>query len=396
LKERTQQENELLEKEYFEIKGDNTSQKEGGNIVGYASQRKGSTGAFSKNGFLNKKEISTIKDDLRKTKSTVWTGVLSFTPTMAQAACRNAEDAQKLIKTYLPAICKGSKLQFENLNYLGAFHINTDNPHIHIVFWEDKPTRYDSYGRLNYNYNKKNSLGYIPLESLQNFKIEIAKGFSNLNYDFLNIRDDVRSRMRNDILDNASSGLIKTLCERDKTILQSNKKQYARLTATERIAIDRSVLQIIANNPKLREAYNLYDRKLKEAQADTIKMFEENNVTPPKKAQNFYSSRKSELSARLGNEYLRAMREWGKEFNIFDKNRIRAEKPFNGKSTSSCLNAVRAYKKPFARQTNSFFKSFTKSMTAEVKTSNNDLKQYFAKLKAKGVTLIYDNDEEQA
>jgi hypothetical protein len=125
-------------------------------------------------------------------------------------------------------------------------------------------------------------------------------------------------------------------------------------------------------------------------------LFEKNNVKPPKKAQNFYSSRKSELTARLGNEYLKSMREWGEEFKIFDTNRIKAEKPFNGKSTSSCLNAVRTYKKPFARQTNSFFKSFTKAMTAEVKTSNNNLKQYFAELKAKGVTLIYDNDEEQA
>lgn len=383
---------ELLNREYLEVKGDISSQKESGNIVGYASQRKGSAGSFNKDKFLDKTDLKNIRKELRKTKSTVWTGVISFTPIMAQTACNSAEEAQKLVRDYLPALCKGSNLDFDNLNYFGSFHVNTDNPHIHIVFWEKEPTRIDSLGRLNYNYNNKNSNGLLPVESLRNFKFELNKGFSDLNYDFLSLRDDVRSGMRDNILKNADSTILKMLFEQNRSILTSDKLQYARFTAREREQIDKGVQTLIQNNPKLEKTYNTYIKMLMEAQAQTVKLFEDNHMKPPERATKFYDTRAQELKGRLGNEFLKSMRSWGKLYKRYDRERANIVNSYRGDNSTACMRHVRLAKSPFRSDSSAILRALERSLEQETQTVHNNLKSYYDELRKNGVTLIYDED----
>lgn len=381
-------ENEILQDESIEIKEDR-------NIASYVANRKGSAGAFTLDKLkLNKKDLDAVKEQLSSTRSTVWTGVVSFTPQIGKEFCNSSEQAQKILIEHLPQLFEGSKLDFANLNVLGAYHVNTQHPHIHIVFWEKEPTRISSTGKLTYNYNHPTKKPYLPKECLSNFKFSLAKTFDNYKLDFWGLRDKIRTAVRDDIHDTNSINFLAEMFEKDKNIIyKKGIKQYGRLTNEEKRQIDKSVMEFINRNPNTRKIYELYTANLMQAHLQNIKLLKDNNMPVPERAKLFYDKRMKELRSRLGNEYLANMRLFGKseEYYLYR----RAYLPKNGLSSSNYMRNLRELKKPLKNTTNYILSELEKSVKDSVILFKNNLDKYFAELKAKGVELIYGEEEGQ-
>lgn len=381
---------DILMDESFEVAGD-------WNIAKYAALRKGSAGAFNLSKTkLDKKDLQEIQKQLRTTKSTVWTGVLSFTPMVAKEFCNNVDQAQKLLQDNLPKLFEGSMLDFENMNMFAAYHVNTQHPHMHIVFWENAATRLNSRGRLTFNYNNPTKKPYLPKECLSNFKFGIAQSCSNSSLDFLKLRDTIRASVKEDFSDRAYLNLLSQLYEKDKSVIERAGKQYGRLSAADQKQIDKSVDALIHCNPNTDKIFNLYSSLLLKTHLQNIKLLKDNNMPIPERTKKFFDTRMRELKARLGNEYLKNMKEFEKAHKEFELNRTKLDFPPKGQSSSSFMRDIRRLKQPLKQNSNIIIQALQRSIKDDVVVFKNNLDKYFEELKAKGVSLIYEEDGQSA
>lgn len=112
-------------------------------IIGYGAYREGSTGAFNSDGIISNEKIKLIRKDVENHKGILWDAVFSL-PDFETAAKLDLEtnaDYQKLLKKVLPKYFQKNELDPTNMEWMGFYHINTDNPHCHIVFWEKNPRK---------------------------------------------------------------------------------------------------------------------------------------------------------------------------------------------------------------------------------------------------------------
>lgn len=380
-------ESDVLMDESLEVMGD-------WNIASYAANRKGSAGAFTLDkAKLDKDDLRQIMKELRTTRSTVWTGVLSFTPQVAKQFCNSREQAQKILAEHLPKLVEGSNLDFNNLRVFGAYHVNTQHPHLHIVFWEKQPTRISSSGKLTYNYNHPTKKPFLPKENLSNFKFSIAKTLNKDKLDFWSLRDKIRTAVREDLTATDHINFLSSMYDKDKDIIENAGKQYGRLSAADKRRIDKSVMEFINRNPKTRKIYELYTALLMKAHLQNIQLLKDNHMKIPDRANQFYDSRMAELRARLGNEYLKNMKVFGVSRNLYQNQRGLITLPPGGKSSSNYMRNIRTIKKPLQRTTNLVLSELEKAVQDNVIVFKNNLDKYFAELKAKGVDLIYGEEE---
>lgn len=377
---------DILMEESFEVAGD-------WNIAKYAAMRKGSAGAFNLDKTkLDKKDLQEIQKQLRTTKSTVWTGVLSFTPMVAKEFCNNIEQAQKLLQDNLPKLFEGSQLDFENMRMFAAYHVNTQHPHLHIVFWEKEATRLNSKGRLTFNYNNPTKKPYLPKECLSNFKFGIAQACSNSNLDFLKLRDEIRNSVKDDFSNRSYLNLLAQLYEKDKAIIGRAGKQFGRLTAAEQKQVNKSVDALINCNPNTKKTFDLYKALLMQTHLQNIKLLNDNNMPVPERTKKFYDTRINELRTRLGNEYLKNMKEFAKAHENFVQSRSKLDFPPNGQSSSNFMRGIRRLKQPLKQNSNIIIQALQRSIKDDVILFKNNLDRYFEELKAKGVSLIYEEN----
>lgn len=381
---------DILMDESLEVMGD-------WNIASYAANRKGSAGAFTLDkDKLDKNDLRQIMKELRTTRSTVWTGVLSFTPQLAKQFCNSREQAQKIVKENLSKLFENSKLDFANIKVFGAYHVNTQHPHIHLVFWEKQPTRLSSKGKLTYNYNHPTKKPFLPAECLSNFKFAVAKSLNENKLDFWSLRDKIRTAVRDDLNDTNHINFLSSMYDKDKDIIEKAGKQYGRLSADEKRKIDKSVMEFINRNPKIKKTYDTYTALLMQTHLQNIKLLKSNNMKVPERTKQFYDSRISELRARLGNEYLKNMKIFGESHGRYQTKRLALPLPPNKESSSSYMRNIRAIKKPLQSATRVVLAKLERAVSDNVILFKNNLDKYFAELKAKGVDLIYGEEERQS
>ncbi len=381
---------DILMDESLEVMGD-------WNIASYAANRKGSAGAFSLGkAKLDKNDLRNIMKELRTTHSTVWTGVLSFTPQLAKQFCNSREQAQKIIQENLPKLFEKSKLDIKNIQFFGAYHVNTQHPHIHMIFWEKQPTRLSSKGKLTYNYNHPTKKPFLPAECLSNFKFAVAKSLDKNKLDFWSLRDKIRTAVRDDLNDTNHINFLSSMYEKDKEIIEKAGKQYGRLSSEDKRKIDKSVMEFINRNPKIKKTYDMYTALLMQTHLQNIKLLKSNNMKVPERTKQFYDSRISELRTRLGNEYLKNMKFFGETHSKYQINRSGLQVPPNRESSSSYMRNIRAMKKPLQSATRTVLAKLEKAVNDNVIVFKNNLDKYFAELRAKGVELIYGEEERPA
>lgn len=282
----------------------------GGSIIGYADKRQGSTGIFSKD---PADTPETLSKKLKKTGSIIWHSVLSFTPEISTKFCANKQDAEKLLRANFPYFFKNSPLDYDNIDWFAAYHTNTDNRHIHIVFWEKSPQIIDKNGKKKYL--KK---GVLPTENFDNFKAKISHYFTNHKLDYFSVRDEIRQGV-SFVLKN-DKNTFNSLLRRTTSIVADGHYQYARLNPEQRKVIDQFVQLIIRNNPGLSEQYQKYKSRLADTQALYIKLYTDNNIKSiPSSVTNFYSTREAELNTRLGNALLKQLKSFATQKTEIEK-----------------------------------------------------------------------------
>ena len=282
-------------------------------ILGYAKNRQGSTGIFSK----HSDSPDIISEKLSKTNSIIWHSVLSFSPNISSEFCANKQDAEKIIREHFPDFFKskyGEKvpLKYENIDWFAAYHTNTDNRHIHLVFWEKEPKIIDRNGNASFR-----QTGRINSNHFSEFKSSVAKGFLNHSLDYLSMRDDIRKNVSLHLSDKA---VFDDLLRHSQSILANGHFQYKRLDGLQKKTIDRFVNTILCRDPHTKQKYDDYKKKLADTQAEYIKIYSDNHMGKiPYEVSRFYSSRVQELNNRLGNELLKHLKDYAFKKNELEK-----------------------------------------------------------------------------
>ena len=109
--------------------------------LGYAGERPGSTGLWGPDGFYTKEDIKEMREKLRGSDCPVWHGVVSFSAEFGEKYAWDTKQAQKLIKDVMPRFLKAQGLSIDNVTWTAAYHVNTDNNHVHLLWFENEPLK---------------------------------------------------------------------------------------------------------------------------------------------------------------------------------------------------------------------------------------------------------------
>lgn len=347
-------------------------------IISYAKDRPGSTGLFDKNGDISPENVEKNKEILSKTKSIIWSCVLSFTPELAAKCCNSKNEAQRLLDENIKILFKNNHLDENNMNWFGAFHINTKHPHIHFVFWENEPKKINKFGTICYNNKYK-----IPQRNIDEFKFAINKKFLVGNTDYFSMRDDIRSQLKIFCSDNQRA--FYTLYQKAKSIMDKNIGQYGRLEKSDKSIINNLVKTVLQSEPKLNKLYNKYCDNLLKTQNEYRNLYLTNHMKVPNRVHLFYDSRVQDLQQRLGSQLYKMLKEYHSNNNALQMQSINIA-PTN-RYRHKLININNRY---VSKQIINIFLSDAQQ---EILVSQNQLDKYRAELHRRGEELI---DEEES
>jgi hypothetical protein len=161
--------------------------------IAYSGDREKSFGVFGKEGLLSKPQQQVLKDKLRKTKSVIWFGVISFPEAFGQRYVSGTEEAARVMSMELPAFLKKAGFDPDNITWYAGLHENTSNKHIHFSFCENQPKRY----RQRQKDDKRHfSEGLIYQKFLDMFKVSIEQRLTDITSELKIARKEVMNVSR--------------------------------------------------------------------------------------------------------------------------------------------------------------------------------------------------------
>lgn len=356
-------------------------------ILGYSNNRTGSTGVFTENGKINNEEMKNIEDKMKKTESIIWTAVLSFETAYGNKYMTSSADAQACLNNCLENLFKKSHLKYENIDWWAAMHNNTDNNHIHFVFWEKEKIKINSKGEKIFN-NKC----IIDENSMNNFKFSVARYFADNDNTYFRLRDDVKTGVG--AIYKTEKNLLFGFILKNQDIVADDHYQYKRLSSEQKTKVNNFIFSILKTDASTFKLYEDYLSALKKKQLDYIKLYKDNNIKPPKDVKNFYDNRFNDFNFRLGNHFLKQLKNFvlskpPLEYN----NPILKNTPFFNENISSCCGSKREKEvlNRFFRQLSkkAFFNILSNSkqiIVDEIKTT----KDFQVEKIMKGEEIIFD------
>ncbi len=163
-----------------------TGSKQKLDYVAYSGDREKSSGVFGKNGLLTFKERKELREKLRTTKSIIWDCLLTFQPEFGQTHCNDYEQAYEMMKREMPRFLKDAGFNPDNVIWFAGLHTNKNHRHIHISFFEDKPTRIrQRHKDLQY------SLGKINRVCIDKFKLRVEQNLTDVSAELRIARKEV-------------------------------------------------------------------------------------------------------------------------------------------------------------------------------------------------------------
>ena len=303
-------------KEYDYVKYVNTGSKEKLDYVAYSGNNEKSKGIFNENGLLNAEQIKELRTNLRTTKSTIWHGVISFTEYFGNLNCDTYEKAYELMKSQLPKFFKNANLDPENIVWFAGLHENTDNKHIHFSFFEKEPLRYKQSSRF-----KQFSDGYIDIDAINQFKIDIEKYFISRNFNIFENRKEITNLLKKSFNDGAYMNKINKLII---VLPVKGRLSYdSENMAEHRPMIDNIVKSIIVSNPELKRKVSDFEHILSKRDTELLKAYAKIKVDCSDKL--LYEKCMKDLCRRLGNIVILAAKDIKtkqNKFNYETRNRL--------------------------------------------------------------------------
>lgn len=226
--------------------------------VEYANNDTKSSGIFDEYGKLDRTDIANLRKDLRETQSVIWSAVISFEERFGKKWCSNFKQAQNILRTELPKFFKNAGLKPENMEWFAGLHENTDNRHIHLVFFEKEPLR-------NVKGKKSFSIGKLPLNAMDMFKAEIELCATDYKTREIKIRTDLTKSLREAQNEISSSKLKDMLIDLADNLPEQTPNFYNSL-GMEKLhsKIDNITDYIIYHSPKTLSYKQDFDDIVKE------------------------------------------------------------------------------------------------------------------------------------
>ena len=353
-------------------------------IFEYANARPGSTGAFNEFGDISNSEV---KEKLRNTQSNIWSGVLSFTESYGNLYCNNKKQAQELINHSLKKLFNSQGLSPDNVEYFCALHTNTDNAHIHFIYWEKEPLKLKANGDRTY------SNFMVPKKAINDFIYAVFDYNKNLNLknntnQYFTYRDVVRDAFKANKIEDTN---LQRWLKLDSDLGQRNTKQYARLTKEQRSIISQFVDEFVKAIPSLKENWDKYHEGVLKKFNEIKKAHADLKIPLSKAAKTFYKSRMDELYNRCGNEVLKSL---NLIVNMHNSNEEKLKEKLTKKSSN---NKNQTFKKTVkgSSQNKRLLKDLLSALMKEQtdvinKNINTALKEFYTELEEKGDIAIYE------
>lgn len=265
-------------------------------FVEYSNNHEKSTGIFSVNGIMNKEQIAEFRKNLRETESVIWSGIISFEEKFGKKWCATYEQAYELVKSELPKYLKNAGLNPDNISWFAGLHENTDNRHIHLVFFEKEPQRMR-------NKERHFSRGFISEDKMTYFKSNLELSAT----DFKARERQIRLRLTksfNERLSDVSRlklkqmllSLAEQLPKQGHTYYDCDNMQHLKPQ------VDNITNYIITHNGNI-EMYKLdFDDLIEEKQKVVDSYCKRNDVDKPQ--QNLHEKYSKDIFRRLGNRVI--------------------------------------------------------------------------------------------
>lgn len=346
----------------------------------YMDDSNKSTGLFTKhNDFLSSDEKNNLKEMFNKAQqndSVLWQDVFSFdNKWLKENNFLNDEDKPD-VKLIQEATRKSMEKLFkeEDLESTGiwsaAIHMNTDNVHVHIATVEKNNTR---ERRLYPNENGDKVLGFKAVrkpQTLDVMKSSFINTFTNRDLTLGKI-----SSLRNDLYSefNLSERLNNQNKESDFYLKQSKKVikelpddkrkwNYKNISPEAKKQVQIVISQYKLNNPN----YNEYT-KLVSQESDYMKSLYGKTSRDSK---DYAINKEDDLNYRLGNRYLKELKENSKELNITNVKEKKETTPkTNNNKRSTIYNSTNKNTKLYISKKG--IRQITEALGSEIKDQTN-------------------------
>lgn len=254
---------------------------------------------WNKDGDVNpKKELKSIRkiDDY----GFIWNLVISFPPNFAlNKGLITKSDYSDLTKNIMPKLINDMGLRLDNTTWYASLHINTKNPHMHILIHE---------------YKKTASRGYIAPSCIHNLKSNIANYLVN-NNKFYVLRDKTFSNIVGEVSLKDLSKVKNQKLYSDKFRRELNNKlidlynvlpKVGRLQYNSKNMIPykeqlNNIIEYILMHNSIKYDYAQYIKLLKEHQKELNTLY---GLGSENKNQKYCNEQINRLYSKIGNEIL--------------------------------------------------------------------------------------------
>lgn len=272
-------------------------------MLNYGAYRPGSTGAFNQTGVLDQQQIHAVKQAMQAYRGLQWNAVFSLPDfeTAARLDLTSHADYQRLFTKILPKYFAKNKLDPQNMHWIAMYHINTQHPHCHILFWEREATK----NRGNFAKGFERTFKQLVAQEL-NLYHEVKTELWQIDQFEKQIRADLAATMQkpNFWLEDQLQNLMTQLPRTGRIQYQSQNCEAIRPSVD---AVIHYLLQT-----ELRASYHDYRVTCQKVTAFETKLYGENEAT-------LGTRKEQELFERLGNALLREAQSIRDEIQLTQK-----------------------------------------------------------------------------
>lgn len=264
---------------------------------------------FGKDGLLTKTQKAELREALRQTESSVGDLVVSIEHDLGVSKWKTWADAHRTLCKVLPKFFRDARFFPDNMEWYASFHENTDNPHVHVGFFERK-------AMIHYN-DKKEAEYHKPLlvkkvfkTTVDNLKANVVASFSGVPFDLASYRDSLVSGSRSELYrhkdDRELRELIKDIYE---NLPRQGRIGYASKDIDHiRDKVDKVTEFIMSNNEEMGRGFDSLKEKLMEHDSEieaNMKTLKDKN--PDLKVEDFllFDKVTQDIYKRCGNMVLK-------------------------------------------------------------------------------------------
>lgn len=150
-----------------------------------------STGLFGWKGEFSQQEVEALKKRLKKTKSIIWHGFISF-DAETSAKFRTLEQAQKFIQQTFGGLIQRAGFKKDNIELFCSLHVDKPHHHhIHFAFFEKEPKRLDKNGVIDYT-----KVGKISQKAIDNYMVSANMYLDDRSNNYHVARDEAFEQLK--------------------------------------------------------------------------------------------------------------------------------------------------------------------------------------------------------